>query len=66
MAAKKRKKATKKKKQAPLKVNSNGKLRQAAGVGKNGKVKVANVRKLAKGKGANAKRARFYLNVLKK
>jgi hypothetical protein len=62
MAAKK--KASSKKK--PLKVNSNGALRKAAGVGKNGKVKVANVRKIAKGSGINAKRAQFYLNVLKK
>jgi hypothetical protein len=59
MAAKKRKK--------PLKVKSDGSLRKAAGVNKKtGKVNVKKVRKIAKGKGKAAKKARFYLNVLKK
>lgn len=54
-------------KKRPLKVRSNGKLRQAAGVNKRtGKVKKSNVKKLAKGSGKSAKRARFYLNVLSK
>jgi hypothetical protein len=52
----------------PLKVRSNGALRKAAGVHKSGprkgKLKLANVRKLANGKGKTAQRARFYLNVL--
>lgn len=42
-----------------------GALRKAAGTTKSGKVNEAKVRKLAKGKGKSAQRARFYLNVLK-
>jgi len=68
--AKARRKTTRKrsaaKKRKPLKVKSNGALRKAAGVNKNGKVNQAKVRAIAKGKGKNAARARFYLNVLKK
>jgi hypothetical protein len=59
-------KKTGSKKQKPLVVKSNGALRKAAGVNKNGKVNQAKVRALAKGKGKSAARARFYLNVLKK
>lgn len=62
--AKKSSSASKKRK--PLKVKSNGALRKAAGVNKNGKINQAKVRKLAKGSGKSAARARFYLNVLKK
>jgi hypothetical protein len=65
-AAKKRTTSSAAKKRKPLKVKSNGALRKAAGVNKNGKVNQAKVRAIAKGKGKNAARARFYLNVLKK
>lgn len=58
-----RKKSTKRK---PLKVRSNGRLRKAAGTTKSGKVNRTKARKLAKGKGVTAKRARFFLNVLSK
>ena len=54
------------KKRKPLKVRSNGKLRQAAGTTKSGKVNKTKARKLAKGKGKTAARARFFLNVLDK
>jgi len=53
-------------KRKPLKVRSNGRLRQAAGTTKSGKVNKTKARKLAKGSGVTAKRARFYLNVLSK
>jgi hypothetical protein len=53
-------------KEKPLKVNSNGALKKAAGVTKSGKVNVAKARKLAKGKGKTAAQARFFLNVLRK
>ncbi len=57
---------TAEKKKKPLKVNSNGKLKKAAGTTKSGKVNVAKARALAKGKGKAAKEARYFLNVLKK
>lgn len=66
-AAKRKTSAKKRKiKQKPLKVNSNGALKKAAGVNKNGKVNVAKARKLAKGSGKSAQQARFFLNVLRK
>jgi hypothetical protein len=49
----------------PLNINSNGALRKAAGVTAAGKVNVTKVRRLAKGAGVTAQRARFYLNVLR-
>lgn len=56
----------KKKGQKPIKFKNDGSLRKAAGTNKSGKVDTKKVRKLAKGKGDAAKKARFYLNVLKK
>jgi hypothetical protein len=55
-----------KKGQKPITFKSDGSLRALAGVDKNGKINVANVRKIAKGKGKGAQKARFYLDVLKK
>lgn len=52
--------------QKPLVVKSNGALRAAAGVTSSGKVNLTNARKLARGKGINAQRANFFLNVLRK
>lgn len=65
-ASKRKRGGTTSSRRKPLKVKSNGALRKAAGVNKNGKVNQAKVRALAKGKGKSAARARFYLNVLKK
>lgn len=64
MAAKRKSRSSGKRK--PLKVRSNGRLRKAAGTTKSGKVNRTKARKLAKGKGISAKRARFFLNVLSK
>jgi hypothetical protein len=56
----------KKKGQKPITFKSNGSLTRLAGKEKDGKLNQAKVRQLAKGKGDAAKKARFYLNVLKK
>lgn len=57
---------SKKKGQKPIKFKDDGSLRRLAGTTSDGKINVANVRKIAKGKGVAAKKAKFYLNVLKK
>lgn len=50
----------------PLNVKSNGKLRQAAGLNKQGNVNRSKAEQLAQGHGIEAERARFFLNVLSK